>query len=348
MRLRVDPIDIRLRTPMVSAAGTVSQRELLLVRVEDADGFIGAGEAAPLESYDGVALAEVEAALEDCRRVLGRGERVERAELLGACAEAAVLPQAVAAIDLALWDLEGRRVGEPVWRLLGATEEPHVRVNATIARADRAGAATAARAAREAGFGCVKVKVGIGDDAGRVAAVRAAAGAEVDIRLDANGAWSPAEATAALRALEPAGIELCEEPCAGIEAIAELSAAAPIPIALDESGALPGALDQAVCSAVCLKVTRAGGITGLLESTLRARAAGYSVYLASALDGPLGIAAALHAAAVVRPDHPCGLATLSLFEGGSDLLRAQGGRLAAPRGAGLGEGLLSWYLSRAR
>ena len=66
----------------------------------------------------------------------------------------------------------------------------------------------------------MKVKVGIGDDAGRLAAVRAAVGPEFGIRIDANGAWgTPEEALANLRALAPVGLELCEEPVHGVEAL---------------------------------------------------------------------------------------------------------------------------------
>jgi L-Ala-D/L-Glu epimerase len=348
VNLRIDSVPARLRAPMVSARGAVSERELLLVRVQDAQGLVGAGEAAPLQSYDGVSMDDVRSALEDCRPVLERGDGSGRAELLAACARAAVLPQALAAIDLALWDLEGHRQGEPVWRLLGASKAPALAVNATVAQADRAGAAAAARRAADAGFTCVKVKVGLGDDAGRLAAVRAAAGPGMAIRLDANGAWTPEEAMAALRMLQATGIELCEEPCSGLDAIAEVSAASPVPIALDESSALPGALDRAVCASVCLKITRAGGISGLIDSSRRARAAGYSVYLASTLDGPLGIAAALHAATAVKPEHACGLATLSMFSGASAPVPLRAGQMTPPPGAGLGEGLLGWYLSRLR
>lgn len=344
MRLELEPVAAPMRAPMVSARGTVATRDLLLVRIEDREGFVGLGEAAPLSGYDGVELADVRAALEDCRKVLADGDALLREDLLAACADRAVLPQAIAALDLALWDLEGRRAGEPVWRLLGARIADPVEVNATIAAADRAGAAAAASAARAAGFRCVKVKVGLGDDPGRLAAVRAAAGPDMAIRLDANGGWEVREAIASLRVLEPAGIELCEEPVTGLDAIAEVAAQSAVPIALDESAALPGALDRRACDAVCLKVGRCGGVSGLISAARRARSAGYSVYIASTLDGPLGIAAALHAAALVRPDRACGLATLSMFEGRADLLPAADGRIELPTGAGLGEGLGGWYL----
>ncbi len=241
-------------------------------------------------------------------------------------------------IDDARWDLAGRQAGEPVWRLLGAEDAPPVEVNATIASATRLAPE------RYTDFRCVKVKVGLGDDRARVESVREALGQEVAIRLDANGAWSVDEAIAALSALEPLGIELCEQPSEGVEACARVAESVAVPISLDESA--PDALETRVCDAVCLKLARFGGISGLADAARRAREVGYRVYLASMLDGPLGIAAALHCAALIRPDYPCGLATLSLFEGRVDPLPASGGRIAIPDGPGLGDGLIGWYGAR--
>jgi o-succinylbenzoate synthase len=343
LKLQIDLIRARLRAPFVSASGSVEDRELLLVRLEDSAGRVGFGEAAPLASYDGVGIDDVRAALEDCRPALRDSDGAEHEALLAQCTRLAVLPQALAAIDLALWDLAGRRSGEPVSRLLGGAGDASVEVNYTVAAADRASAATEALTARDAGFRCLKLKVGIGDDAGRLAAVRAAAGHEIALRLDANGAWSVAEAQAALRALEPAGIELCEEPVRGLEQTAELWGTTGVALAIDESAAAPGALERRVCDAVCLKIARCGGITGVLDAARRARASGYEVYLASTLDGPLGIAAALHAAAALRPDRPCGLATLALFAERADPLPPRAGRIAVPDGPGLGSGLADWY-----
>ena len=84
--------------------------------------------------------------------------------------------------------------------------------------------------------------------------------------------------------------------------------------------------DARVCQAVCLKIASCGGITGVVQAARQARAAGYEVYLASTLDGPLGIAAALHVAAFVRPSRACGLATLALFADREDPLPAREGR----------------------
>ena len=332
-----------MRAPFVSATASVEARELVLVQLEDSAGAVGFGEAAPLPSYDGVTVDDVQVALEDCREVLARGEGLEREELLAECWRLAVLPQAVAALDLALWNLAGRRSGQPVWSLLGGSGEPEIEVNHSIAAADRARAADEAASAVRAGFRTLKLKVGIGDDAGRLAAVRAAAGPDVAIRLDANGAWTVEEAAAALTALHPAGIELCEEPVSGLDAVTELSAITEVPLSIDETTSAPGALERRACDAVCLKIARGGGISAVLHSARLARAAGYEVYLASTLDGPLGIAAALHAAAAIGPDRPCGLATLGLFAERDDPLPPRGGRIAVPSGPGLGDGLLGWY-----
>jgi L-Ala-D/L-Glu epimerase len=339
VRLHIHVLGARLRAPFVSAQGSVARRDLVIVRLEGADRVVGFGEAAPL----GFPADDVVVALEDCREALSEFDGNDREAVLAACAPIAVMPQAIAAIDLALWDLAGRRAGASVSRLLGAPAAAPVEVNATIAAADRAGAAAEAAAALEAGFRALKVKVGLGDDAGRLAAIRAVVGPDVAIRIDANGAWSVAQAVASLRALGPTGVELCEEPSSGFNAAAAVAGETAVPIAIDESARMPGALEARACDAVCLKISTCGGISGLLESAAQARTVGYDVYLASMLDGPLGIAAALHAAAVMNPDRFCGLATLALFEGRGDPLPPVAGRMSAPDGQGLGSGLLEWY-----
>jgi len=310
LKLLVRERRLPLRQPLSAAWGDLHERVILEVELTGNDGVTGRGEAAPLEPYDGVPIDACRAALDAYAEALAPRDYAGGGELLDACREAADLPQALAAIDLALWDRAGRRTGKPVAQLL--TDDPldRVPVNATIGALDRAGAASAAAEAAEAGFACVKVKVGTGDDAGRVAAVRAAAGPEMALRLDANGAWSVDEAVRWIEALAPAGLELVEEPSPGVAAVRAVRDRVPVRVALDESGAEPGALAAGVADAICLKISRCGGISGLLAQAALARAMGTEVYVASTYDGPLGIAAAVHAAAALRVELPCGLATL--------------------------------------
>jgi len=214
-----------------------------------------------------------------------------------------------------------------------------VPVNATLSALDRAGAAEQAARAVEEGFGCVKLKVGVGDDAGRVAATRAAAGPAVALRLDANGAWDVEQAVAAIEALAPAGLELVEEPTHGLQATREVRARVAARVAIDETAGEHGALTAGVADAVCLKISRCGGIAGLLAAAALVRATGAEIYLASTLDGPLGIAAALHAAAALASRGPlahCGLATLDRFAGLENPLPARDGTIALPPAPGLG------------
>lgn len=312
--LELEPFTFRLRTPVHAAWGTLERRELLRVRLRDTGGDMGVGEAAPLEAYDGVSLAAVRAELE-------RGEPT--------------LPHAVAAVDMAELDLRARREARPVAALLADKPLASVPVDALVAAEDREGAATAAAALVAQGFRCLKVKVGIGDDGGRLAAVRAAAGPDVALRIDANGAWTVEEAIAALGALAPVGLELCEEPVHGVEALRAVRDAVDVPVAMDETARTPGAAASGATDAVCLRIGGDGGISRVLAIAEEARAAGSDVYLSSTFDGPAGIAAALHAAAALHVTRPCGLATLSLFDGLRDPFPPVDGAIAVPTGSGL-------------
>jgi L-alanine-DL-glutamate epimerase-like enolase superfamily enzyme len=253
----------------------------------------------------------------------------------------ALLPQARSALDVALWDLEARRAGRPLAQLLGDLPSPAVPVSASVSAPDRAGAAREAQRLASEGFRCLKLKVGLDDDAGRVAAVRAAVGDDVALRLDANGAWSVPEAIDSLQRLAALNIELCEEPVHGVEALAEVRAAVAgegMRIAMDETAADPAARRSGVCDAVALKLSSCGGVGGLLAAAREVRETGTETYVGSTYDGPPGIAAALHAAAVLHPLPPCGLATLRLFEGLEDPLPPRDGAIALPEGPGLGVG----------
>jgi o-succinylbenzoate synthase len=322
MEVELERVTYRFRRPMATAYGTLTERAVLVLRLRDEAGNEGLGEAAPLPAYDGVTLEEAESAIR-----AGSGA-----------------PAGMAALDIARADLTSRIEGRPIAAAQTAHPSDAIPVNAVVSATDRAGAAREAAGAAEAGFGTVKLKVGVGDDAGRVAAVRAAVGPDVAIRIDANGAWDVDQAVAALRSLAPAGIELCEEPVHGVSALAEVRErlGGEVAIAMDETARDPGAAASGTCDFVCLKVVACGGVTGVCTAAEAARAAGSEVYVASTYDGPIGIAAGLHAAAALGPDIPaCGLATLSLFEGIRDPFPVRDGRIEVPRGAGLG---ITWPL----
>ncbi len=340
MQLTLQRRTLKLREPLLTAFGTIAERELTIVALGDEDGLVGYGEAAPLEGYEDVSSEQVWQALQAYRPVLADAQGLNGVQLMDACRRVADVPAALAAIDLALWDRAGRRAGRPLTALLCDDPAPSIEVNATLTASDRAGAAEQAARAVQLGFSCLKAKVGIGDDAGRLAAVRAAAGPHAALRVDANGAWDVEQAVRAIDALAPVGLELVEEPTHGLHAVREVRERVAVRVAIDETAAEHGALGAGVADAVCLKISRCGGIAGLLAAATLVRASGAEVYLASTFDGPLGVAAAVHAAAALAargPVAPCGLATLALFEGDvEERLPVHEGRISVPTGAGLG------------
>ena len=311
-------LSIPLKEPFVTSTGVVSARELLLLRLEARDGTVGYGEAAPLESYDGVPLEQAAAALTG-----GGGRRP---------------PHARAAEEIARLDLHARQEERPL-------AEPHkdaLAVNMTLAAGPPEEVAERARAGLRDGYACFKLKVGLPDDVERVAAVREAIGPWPALRVDANGAWSVDEAVHAIREIEGNDLELVEQPCGSLRELAAVRQRVSTAIAADESVStlreLRRAAELEACDVVNVKVAGAGGFNPARELMREARAAGMDVFLSSTLDGPWGIAAALQLAAAEEVTLACGLATLSMFD--SPLARAlpppRAGTLKVPAGPGLG------------
>ena len=172
--------------------------------------------------------------------------------------------------------------------------------------------------ARFPGARTAKVKVAeagqtLGDDVARVEAVRAVV---PTVRVDANGAWTVAQAVEAAGALTATGpLEYLEQPCATVDELAELRRQVDVPVAADESirkASDPLAVVRAGAADVAvLKVAPLGGISALL--TIAAQI-DIPVVVSSALDSAVGIAVGLAAAAALpNLDHACGLGTGRLF-----------------------------------
>ena len=322
MRRSIARLSIPFREPFVTSGGVVTSRELLLLRLEDDDGAAGYGEAAPFEPYDGVRLEEAAAALWSGAARSPNGSP----------------PQARAAEEMARLDLEARREGRGV----GEPGAEAIAVNRTLAGGPPEEVARRAAAGVRDGFACFKVKVGLVDDAERVAAVREAIGPWPALRIDANGTWTVDEAVAAIEALSRHDLQLVEQPCRTLEEMAEVRRAVRVPLAVDELIAtaddVRAAAEAGACDAVNVKLAPCGGFEAARRTIAAARESGLEPFLSSALDGPWGIAAALQLAASERLSLACGLATLDLFD--AAIARAlpapRAGLLAVPEGPGLG------------
>lgn len=338
LHLEFEERTVRLRTPLPTAWGSLEQRTLFLVRLTGPDGGpAGRGEAAPLQAYDGVSDAACRAALETLADALGALDDAAPGHVvMDALSRATDCGPALAAVDMALWDRGAQRAGRPVASLLAGDPLPAVQVHSTIGGVapELAGELAAAAVAR--GFTAFKVKVGLrgaapagggpapadlSGDLSRVAAVRRAAGPEARIKIDANGAWSVEEATEAIARLTaaPFAVAAVEEPVSGGEAWVQLRAALTgagidVELAMDETADREPAAVNRGPDVVELKLARAGGLGTLLVQASLAQIAGAKVAIASTFDGPLGIAAAVHAAAALRLERPLGLATLDALD----------------------------------
>ncbi|HYH52537.1 MAG TPA: mandelate racemase/muconate lactonizing enzyme family protein [Solirubrobacterales bacterium] len=349
MRLRsveVIPYALPFREPYVTARGTLRRREMVLLRLRDEDGVIGLGEAVPLSLRGGATLAEV------VRELEGFAEHQEASGLSA---------PARCAAETALMDLRGRRDGKEAGRGEGDETVP---CNATLVAGPPEEVAAEAERWAQDGFTTFKLKLGAESeknipeggflrtrdpDVDQVRAVREALGAEARIRIDANEAWDLETAKRTLAELEPLGIELAEQPVAGLEEMAELAAATSISLAADESVATLAEAERAVALGACaytgIKLAKVGGAAEAL-----AIAEVLPAYVTSALDGPVGIAAAAKVARTVVGRLAHGLATQRLFAStiASVECELRGDRLHLPPGPGLGVEIDEEALERHR
>jgi L-alanine-DL-glutamate epimerase-like enolase superfamily enzyme len=255
-------------------------------------GVRGHGEAAPIERYEESpesALAYVE----------------EHADLLGDDPFAiedvmARLPArefaARAALDAALYDLQGKLSGLPVWRLLGLRRAgPPTSWTIWLGDPDD----MARRAEKVAGrFRRLKLKLGGGDglDVERVRAVRSVT--ELPLQCDVNEAWTIDEA---LDALPQIDVEYCEQPLrAGDPGGAELKRRSPVPVYVDED--CHTLADVAACAerahGINVKLAKSGGIREAVRMVHAARALGLGCMLGCMVESGLGIAAGAHVASL--------------------------------------------------
>ena len=276
----------RLREPFHITGTVMTELDVVLVRIEDDDGYTGFGEAA---GVDYRADDTLPCMLEQLRRV-----RPEVQSGLERAALQSLLPPGGArnALDCALWDLESRRVGRPVWQLAGVPAPRPLLTTYTIGAetpGSMAGTATGYRHAR-----AIKLKlIGDEDDAGRVREVRAAR-PDVWLGVDANQGFSRKHFDALLPTLVEARVALIEQPFrVGTEPdLRDLQS--PIPVAADES--VQGLLDVRRAAGrfntINIKLDKCGGLSEGLAMAREASAMGFAVMVGNMVGTSLAMAPA--------------------------------------------------------
>lgn len=196
------------------------------------------------------------------------------------------------ALDCALWDLEGKRAGAPVWQLAGLEPPAPFPTAFTISLGEPATMEADARAAAARGFGLLKCKLTGAGDRERIAAVRAGAPA-ARLIVDANESWHEMDIAAEAAALAALGVEMVEQPSRHGEEGRLAGVASPLPLCADESCHTRADLDRlGDFDAINIKLDKAGGLTEALALRAEARERGFRVMVGCMLGTSLSIAPA--------------------------------------------------------
>lgn len=269
-----------LRNPFTISRGSKTEARVVTCSITR-NGHRGWGEGLPYPRY-GETVAESIAA------ILALPEAISRAALQQA------LPPGAArnAVDCALWDLEAKASGTPVWKLAGLAQPKPVEIAFTLSL-DTPEAMRAA-AARQAHRAVLKVKLGTPADMARIEAVRQGA-PRVRLIVDANEGWTPGIYTELAPYLIRLGVEMVEQPLpqGADDMLAEI--ARPLPVCADESAhdaaSLPGLLGR--YDVVNLKLDKTGGLTEALRAKGEARRLGLKVMVGCMISTSLSMAPAI-------------------------------------------------------
>lgn len=284
MQLDIRKRDWPFREPFVIASHARIHATTVQIVLRDGD-HEGRAEAAGV-AYLGETADLIVEALESMRERLSAG--VSRDALLD------LLPAGGArnALDCALWDLQAKRTGQPVWRLAGMVSPKHLTTACTISLGSPGTMAQSARSLRA--FPILKLKLGGGqEDVARVAAVR---DVRPDARLmvDANQGWSADELRAFAAPLAQLGVEMIEQPLAASDDAILLDYQSPVPLCADESCQTTASLAglRGKYDFVNIKLDKAGGLTHALELLETARREGFGIVTGCMAGSSLGMAPA--------------------------------------------------------
>jgi len=334
MYLSYEPITLTLETPFRIAHGTSEARHNVLVRISDGQ-HEGIGEAAPVRQHH-----ETQALVLDYLASLvpnwpPTDDPFQLEETLAALPPGS--QAARAALDIALHDLVGKKLGVPLYRLFGLNPERAPQTSYTIGLGTVEEVQAKARAAA-ADFSILKLK--LDHDTQHTLALVRAVRAVTDARLvaDANCAWTQDQALQLLPVLADLGLEWIEQPLAeeNLDGLHRVHQASPLPIFADEPvrtardiPRLAGYVDG-----VNIKLHKAGGLREALRMIAVARAHDLQVMLGCMVETSVGITAAAHLAPLVDWADLDGnlLVTNDPFVG----VRVEQGHLVLPDGPGLG------------
>lgn len=298
--IEIERRTLPLEQPFSIARGTATDTEVVFVRIEGDDGIVGIGGAAPTRHY-GETAGTVEAVLPELLEMVeevGDSHQIERIERQ-MCESIRRNPSARTAVSIALHDLVTKRLEIPLYQYWGLDPTESLESSYTIGIDDTQTMREKTEAARERGFGTLKVKLGTDRDEEIVRTVREAA-PNARLFVDANEAWTPKEAVERIDRLAPYGLEFVEQPvpAENPEDLKYVYERSRLPIAADESclvsADVPKIADR--CDIVNLKLAKCGGLREAIRLIHTARAHGLEVLCGCMTESNASLAAAAHLA----------------------------------------------------
>ncbi|WP_338043789.1 mandelate racemase/muconate lactonizing enzyme family protein [Ornithinimicrobium flavum] len=355
------PFAIPYRKALRFASGEVRTAEHVLLRVRTAGGLLGQAEAPPRPYTYGETQASIVAVVDQLfGPALVGTSALDREEHRARLSRTVGNPTAKAALDMAVWDVLGQALRQPVHRLLGGYADS-LRVSHMLGF-DRPEVmvAEAQRMIDEHGITTFKVKVGQQPytlDVAVVRALREEFGDDVELYVDGNRGWTASESARALAEMADLGLTLAEElnPADDVLGRRWLVQQCPVPFVADESATTPAEVTREVLGGSATAVSVKTARTGFSESQRvlhLAEGLGVEVVMGNQIDGQVGtLCSVIFGAAHRSTSRRAG--ELSNFLDMSDDLLAEpltitGGRMAAPTEPGLGLRLDEDKLTRYR
>lgn len=301
-------VDLPTIRPHVLAMSTMQHQTLMLLQLHFSDGIIGIGEATTIgglsygpESPEGIKLA-IDTYFTPLLKTLDAAGPAMVMDVIGK----AIVGNhfAKCAVETALLDAMGKRLGVPVSELLGGRRRESLPVAWTLASGSTAkDIAEAEDMLARRRHNIFKLKIGkraVVDDVAHVAAIKAALGDRASVRVDVNQAWDEASAARGIAMLEDVGCDLVEQPVPAHQraAMARLAQRFTIPIMADEALHGPAsAFDYAASAAAdvfAVKIQQSGGLYAATKVGAIADAAGIGLYGGTMLEAGVATAASAH------------------------------------------------------
>lgn len=290
------------------AMTTMMRQTLVIVRLVCSDGLTGIGEATTIGglAYGDQSPESIKSAIDNYLAPLLIGTDATGVNVAMQRVSASVQGNSFAksAVEIALLDAQGQRLGLPVHALLGGAMRDALPVLWTLASGDATRDVDEALALIEARRHKVfKLKIGshpLAQDIAHVQAIRRGLGEDVMLTVDVNQAWDETTAVQGIAALESLGVSLIEQPVArrNRRALKRLAARFDVAIMADE--AVHDAIDafdlaaDGAADVYALKISQAGGLWPTLRAAAIADAAGVGIYGGTLLEGSIGSIAAAH------------------------------------------------------